>query len=397
MHTIKRVFLYEKNQYLLFREQEIKKNNKLLSSSMFLSEDRVKELNDSIKSKENIFIDISSMVAHAKDDQSKIILFEQLLNFFDDSIIFICDEIYKEDIYLFRYIFDFYSLDYVTVNDSQIEHCSKKCSDSKKRIVDIDDSHLDAFFSLFESNLYGHNQFKEEFREKIKLFRIFNKIDEHKILSLFLMGSSGVGKTEVARCIHLALEEKTKIARINFSNYSSKDALNSLIGSPRGYVGSDAGELIKRIKESTSGLILIDEFEKADKTVYNFFLDLLENGTFVDSQGDEYNLEGYIIVFTSNVNEQEFREKISPELRSRFDYICRFDQLSNIDKRAFVKDRVNQMSIKYQKHIGITVLEEIRESICNDIAVEEFRNMRELGRVIKKTFVNYVEKKTGTI
>ena len=134
---------------------------------------------------------------------------------------------------------------------------------------------------------------------------------EHKILSLFLMGDSGVGKTEVARSIHKALGSKSKLAKINFGNYSSHDALNSLIGSPLGYIGSDGGELLKRVRESDIGLILIDEFEKADNAVFNYFLDVLENGKIVNSQAEEYDVSGYIIVFTSNITKENFKSKIS--------------------------------------------------------------------------------------
>ena len=65
--------------------------------------------------------------------------------------------------------------------------------------------------------------------------------------------------------------------------------MNSLIGSPLGYIGSDGGELVKRLKESDIGLILIDEFEKADGAVFNYFLDVLENGKIVNSQAEEYD------------------------------------------------------------------------------------------------------------
>ena len=76
------------------------------------------------------------------------------------------------------------------------------------------------------------------------------------------------------------------MAKVNFGIYSSHDALNRLYGSPLGYIGSDGGELLKRIQESDVGLILIDEFEKADSAVFNYFLDVLENGKVVNSQED---------------------------------------------------------------------------------------------------------------
>ena len=237
---------------------------------------------------------------------------------------------------------------------------------------------------------YGHERFKEEFKALVTSFRVFNKLGEHKILSLFLMGDSGVGKTEVARTIHKALGSHTKLAKINFGNYSSHDALNSLIGSPLGYIGSDGGELLKRVQESDVGLILIDEFEKADNAVFNYFLDVLENGKIVNSQADEYDVNGYIIVFTSNISKENFKKKISPELRSRFDYKGMFNLLTDEDKRKFVHFRVNQIISKYREFVSHDLPEKLHDNVVARIDVSHYKNMRDLNKKIKDTFVELI-------
>ena len=136
--------------------------------------------------------------------------------------------------------------------------------------------------------------------------------------------TSGVGKTETARVLSDLLAPGQPLPKINFGNYSSKDSLNSLIGSPRGYIGSEEGELSLKIEASESGVILIDEFEKANPAVWNFFLDLLESGHFTDPQGAMHDLDGYTIVFTSNAPKEEVRGKFPPELLSRFGLKARF-------------------------------------------------------------------------
>ena len=246
---------------------------------------------DGLDSDQQYFVDISSLVGFVKTNDSQMLNFEQLFGSFGENITFICDKVYEADIkYLFRYIFDDFSDIEAESEDVTVENEEMPMSQSKsvKKITDLNDSELDSFFESFDARLYGHERFKKEFKELVNSFRVFNKLGEHKILSLFLMGDSGVGKTEVARSIHKALGSKAKLAKINFGNYSSHDALNSLIGSPLGYIGSDGGELLKRVNESDVGLILIDEFEKADNTVFNYFLDVLENGKIVNSQADEY-------------------------------------------------------------------------------------------------------------
>lgn len=198
---------------------------------------------------------------------------------------------------------------------------------------------------------------------------------------------AGVGKTEVARAIHKALGSKAKLAKINFGNYSSQDALNSLIGSPLGYIGSDGGELLKRVNKSDVGLILIDEFEKANNAVFNCFLDVLENGKIVNSQADEYDVSGYIIVFTSNITKENFESKISLELRSRFDYKGVFNLLTDEDKKKFVHFRVNQIITKYKEFVSEDIPDRLHDNIVDEIDVSKYKNMRNLNKKIKDTFV----------
>lgn len=82
-----------------------------------------------------------------------------------------------------------------------------------RKITDLDYSELTKFFEDFDASLYGHRHFKEEFKNLVTTFRVFNKLGEHKILSLFLMGDSGIGKTEVARAIHKALGNNSKLSK----------------------------------------------------------------------------------------------------------------------------------------------------------------------------------------
>lgn len=346
---MKRIVFYNKGQFTQYKKQQESNGKLLLSMSEFLSSERVKNLDQT----QEILVDLSSTIGFMRSNDTQTLNFEQLLNGFGDNIDFICDAIYEEDVkYLLRYVFNTY--DYTDVLDEENRQEPEDASSSLdvtklnvKRIVDIDEDELSIFFNEFDSKLYGHDRFKSEFKEIVHSFRIFNRLGEHKILSLFLMGDSGIGKTEVARTIHRALGAKKKIAKVNFGNYSSHDALNSLIGSPLGYIGSDGGELVKRLKESDIGLILIDEFEKADGAVFNYFLDVLENGKIVNSQAEEYDVEGYIIVFTSNISQKDYLEKLSPELRSRFDYVGVFNLLTDEDKTKFTHFRINEIIEKY--------------------------------------------------
>ena len=183
-------------------------------------------------------------------------------------------------------------------------------NDPISNIVDIDDQALNDVLDYLNQNLFGNSLFKKRLKEELTKYRLFNRIGQQPIFSLLICGSSGIGKTEVARLLHHSLSPEEPIIKINFGNYSTQDALNSLIGSPRGYIGSNKGELPDKLMRSRSKVILIDEFEKASKPVYNFFLQLLEEGKFTDSLGREYDLNKYIIVFTSNMPKDKIGEYI---------------------------------------------------------------------------------------
>lgn len=381
---------YTKNQFFNFKTEQTEAGFEFISMSQLLSSQKI----ESLDSHQQYYIDLSYIVNFIKNNDLHMLNFEQLINSLEENNYFICDKAYEKDAkYLFRYVFDdFRDVETkISENTDEVKPLQETKSSTVKKITDLNETELNLFFSTFDSRLYGHERFKEEFKELVTSFRVFNKLGEHKILSLFLMGDSGVGKTEVARTIHRALGSKTKLAKINFGNYSSHDALNSLIGSPLGYIGSDGGELLKRVNESDVGLILIDEFEKADNAVFNYFLDVLENGKIINSQADEYDVNGYIVVFTSNISKENFKTKISPELRSRFDYKGVFNLLTDEDKRKFVHFRVNEIVEKYKKFVSKDIPDKLHDTIVSQIDVSKFSNMRDLNKKIKDTFVACVK------
>ena len=167
---------------------------------------------------------------------------------------------------------------------------------------------MNHFFKEFRNNLYGHYKFKDDLEQQIRTFRIFNRLGEHKILSLFLMGESGVGKTEVARTIFKCLNGEKKFAKINFGNYSSEYSLSSLIGASRGYRDSEDGEIFMKVRDTDVGILLIDEFEKSNTALFNYFLNVLETGIMENSLGEQMNLNGFIIIFTSNILKEDFKK-----------------------------------------------------------------------------------------
>ncbi len=345
----------------------------------------------------SIAVDISSLISLLDSSGGKagiVATFEALLYQMPKNTVFVADETAANKYaYEMRTIFD-------TVQPCDIDNNSEDqavlSKENPKRLIDLDDSETKALLDQFACDLIGQDQFKGEFRKQVEIFRLFNSIGEQPILSLFLIGPSGVGKTETARILSKLLAPGEPLPKVNFGNYSSKDSLNSLIGSPRGYMGSEEGELTMKIERSNSGVILIDEFEKGDSTVWSFFLDLLENGKFTDSQGDEHDLNGYTIVFASNTPRTEVQGKFPPELLSRFNLKVNFKPLNDKEKKTFVSRYITSVAEKYRSSIDESVEnpDVIAERALQDIDTANEENIRVLKNTARKWFAGYIAERS---
>lgn len=234
-----------------------------------------------------------------------------------------------------------------------------------------------------QEDLIGNTQFKKRLREELIKYRVFNKLGYQPIFSVLLCGSSGIGKTEVARILHKYLSPSEDFIKINFGNYSDQNALSSLIGSPRGYIGSSKGELSEKLNNSKSRVILIDEFEKSEKQVQNFFLQLLEDGIFTDSLGRDYDLNKYVIVFTANLPPEDVAKKLSRELISRFNLKYALSKLTRTEKEAYIKKRAQSIVEDVYHEFGLEIKAEV-DAVLDQINVDEFDNMRDINNVIMK-------------
>lgn len=262
------------------------------------------------------------------------------------------------------------------------------------KITDLGGEAFDTFIDTFNHNLIGHNYFKDRLRYALKNFISLNKAKEQKVLSIFLFGTSGIGKTEVARLIACGLQNDCYLAKINFQNYSSQDALNSLIGSPAGYVGCNHGELSEKIQKSKVGVLLCDEFDKTTRPVFSFFLELLEEGRFTDSMAREYDMDGYVIIFTSNLlSEKEYKNVMPLELQTRFDLVCEFEEPSMAEKVAFLDLLLERAKTKYSEQFAEIEITEDEKKQLYDFEYSSLPALRDIKRVFNNRLVDYFTQK----
>ncbi len=186
-------------------------------------------------------------------------------------------------------------------------------------------------------------------------------------VSFIFVGSTGVGKTELVKCLAEDLFDSVdSLIRLDMSEYMEKHSVSKLIGSPPGYVGYDeAGQLTEKIRRRPYSVILFDELEKAHPDVLNILLQVLDDGRITDAQGRVVNFENTIIVMTSNAGSerkdgsvgfgrtvsQQSKEKamkalgefLRPEFLNRVDEIICFNQLTEENFRAIAKIMLTEL------------------------------------------------------
>ena len=373
-----RVSIYEfdrKNRECIVEKIE-KTGGQILSWSYFAKEQEKFEFSAGITA---IFIDVSSLFYSEDRADALIAPAELMLNTVQKkqpvSLYVIIERQYSKQIK---------DLLYYKIKDIlELENFLKLERDPITNIVDITQEEFEAVMNSLNKNLFGNDLFKSRLKEELMKYRLFNRIGQQPIFSVLICGASGIGKTEVARILHKKLAADEPMIKINFGNYSAQDALNSLIGSPRGYIGSNKGELPDKLMHSRSKVILIDEFEKASKSVYNFFLQMLEEGKFTDSLGREYNLDKYIIIFTSNMPKEKIGEYLPPELRSRFSYKCAFWPLTIEEKEQYVLFKGEQYLNKIKSKCS-AIDHDMKVSDLVKIDVSRYSNLRDINSEIMR-------------
>ena len=230
----------------------------------------------------------------------------------------------------------------------------------------------------------------ELFRKSVKASHFFGREEElYDLKEMFfnsgkylISGIGGIGKTEFAKIVSKKMYPNEDLIKINFGNYSTEGVLNSLIGAPLGYKGcEEGGELINKIKKSKSKVILIDEFEKATPSIYNFFYELLEDGVFTDRHGNRHDLNGYIIIFTSNMTQEIYQEHIPNSLRSRFDMVYYFENLQYDEKNYYIQKNAKKLINELEQNYGKKVNYKNIESELARLVVYE--NLRDIKRKIE--------------
>lgn len=279
--------------------------------------------------------------------------------------------------------------------------------------------------SILSSKVIGQDEAISSISRAIRRNRVGIKDANKPIGSFIFLGSTGVGKTYLAKSIaELLFGDPNKIIRVDMSEFMEKHNVSKLIGSPPGYVGYDeGGQLTEKVKNNPFSVILFDEIEKAHRDVFNLLLQILDEGHLTDSFGKKVNFTNTIIIMTSNVGakkvsefgggvgfetkssenqkyevrksiiQRSLKQQFNPEFLNRIDDIVLFNslneetlkkiidiELSKLKKRLTDKNyniKIDQtvvdkiFSLNLQEEYGARPLKRIIQNLCEDFLSEE--------------------------
>ncbi len=245
--------------------------------------------------------------------------------------------------------------------------------------------------------------------------------DKNKPIGSFLfMGTTGVGKTELAKTLASYLfNDDSAMVRLDMSEYQEKHAVSRLIGAPPGYVGYDeGGQLTEAVRRKPYSIILLDEIEKAHADVYNILLQVLDDGRLTDSKGRIVNFKNTIIIMTSNLgadliheefnnakgNENQVAEavkaellelmklQLKPEFLNRIDELILFRPLNKNNIMDIVKIQLEGVKeLLKEKEIELFVTDEALQSLVEQ-GFDPFFGARPIKRLIQKNVLNELSK-----
>jgi ATPases with chaperone activity, ATP-binding subunit len=204
---------------------------------------------------------------------------------------------------------------------------------------------------------------------------------ENRPSSFLFVGSTGVGKTLLVKEYVSNLFNKDNLIRLDMSEYKEEHSISKIIGSPPGYVGyNNKVTVLEEVKNKPHSVILLDEIEKAHKSVINLFLQALDEGSMKDASGNNYRLDNNIIIMTSNLgvnnkgigfNEknEEFinnkvKEYLGVEFVNRIDNVLIFNNLTSENIRIIIKNKIKELKKKFNANdivINNKVIEELIE------------------------------------
>ncbi len=291
---------------------------------------------------------------------------------------------------------------------------SKLNSDEAKSLSNLENS--------LNDSVIGQPDAIKKIAKSIRRNRIGIKDPNKPIGSFIFLGSTGVGKTYLAKQLAKQIfGNEDALIRIDMSEFQEKHTISRLIGAPPGYVGYDeGGQLTEQVKNKPYSVILFDEIEKANKDVFSTLLQVLDDGHITDGLGREINFKNCVIIMTSNLGvkklqdfgggigfgtqaktyvqeehkrdmlKKELQKFFAPEFLNRIDEVIIFNQLVKEDVKKIVKLEINVLSKRLSKMKYNFTFDDTVTELISEVGFDELYGARPLKRAIQDKIEDYI-------
>jgi ATP-dependent Clp protease ATP-binding subunit ClpC len=300
---------------------------------------------------------------------------------------------------------------------------NKLNTDDKESLLNLEEN--------LTKSVIGQENAVKKISKAIRRNRVGIKDPNRPIGSFIFLGSSGIGKTLLAK--QLAKEifgSEDALIRVDMSEYQEKYAMSRLIGSPPGYVGYDqGGQLTEAVKNKPYSVVLFDEIEKANKDIFSLLLQMMDDGHLTDSFGRKINFKNCLIIMTSNLGvkklqdfgvgvgfdtsnrmsnneemkksllQKELKNHFTPEFLNRVDEIIVFNPLKENEVSQIVNIELSKLTSRLEKmKYNITISDEVKEFISK-VGFDEKYGARPIKRAIQEKIEDLISEEVlrGTI
>ena len=292
-----------------------------------------------------------------------------------------------------------------------------------RRMLESEREKLLRMEAELHKRVVGQNMAIEAVADAVRRSRAGLQNEKRPIGSFLFMGTTGVGKTELAKALaEFLFNDENMMTRIDMSEYQERHSVSRLVGAPPGYVGYDeGGQLTEAVRRKPYSVVLLDEIEKAHPDVFNTLLQVLDDGRLTDNKGRTVDFKNTILIMTSNVGAdiiQTFMEHlpvegeecqrmladcrtevlevlkrtVRPEFLNRIDEVIMFEPLSQTDIRDILRMQMRDLSEKLSEN-GVTVeFTSGFEEYMSTKGYEPSYGARPIKRLMQKELINILAK-----